>query len=410
MSILVTGGAGYIGSHTVVELLNMGKDVVIVDNLSNSSILVLDRIKEITGKRPKFYQIDISNKELLRNVFEKEKIEAVIHFAGFKAVGESVKYPVMYYENNIMSTLSLIEIMTEYDVKKIVFSSSATVYGINNPSPLVEEMPTSATNPYGYTKVMLEQILKDVHVADSDWSIALLRYFNPIGAHESGMIGENPLGIPNNLMPFIAQVAVGKRQELSVFGNDYDTVDGTGVRDYIHVVDLAFGHIKALEKISESKKVHIYNLGSGVGTSVLELIKTFEVENKIQIPYKIVPRRAGDVAICFANADKALNELNWKTTKTIADMCRDTWNWQSKNPNGYRQSWLYKKELLNKIIGNIFINKFAPNFGAFFYKILKKKIMKAVDKETFAKYNELIGLTPVSKNKITKEEVYEKSY
>ncbi len=338
MSILVTGGAGYIGSHTVVELLNMGKDVVIVDNLSNSSILVLDRIKEITGKRPKFYQIDISNKELLRNVFEKEKIEAVIHFAGFKAVGESVKYPVMYYENNIMSTLSLIEIMTEYDVKKIVFSSSATVYGINNPSPLVEEMPTSATNPYGYTKVMLEQILKDVHVADSDWSIALLRYFNPIGAHESGMIGENPLGIPNNLMPFIAQVAVGKRQELSVFGNDYDTVDGTGVRDYIHVVDLAFGHIKALEKILESKKVHIYNLGSGVGTSVLELIKTFEVENKIQIPYKIVPRRAGDVAICFANADKALNELNWKTTKTIADMCRDTWNWQSKNPNGYRQS------------------------------------------------------------------------
>ena len=338
MSILVTGGAGYIGSHTVVELLNMGKDVVIVDNLSNSSILVLDRIKEITGKRPKFYQIDISNKELLRNVFEKEKIEAVIHFAGFKAVGESVKYPVMYYENNIMSTLSLIEIMTEYDVKKIVFSSSATVYGINNPSPLVEEMPTSATNPYGYTKVMLEQILKDVHVADSDWSIALLRYFNPIGAHESGMIGENPLGIPNNLMPFIAQVAVGKRQELSVFGNDYDTVDGTGVRDYIHVVDLAFGHIKALEKILESKKVHIYNLGSGVVTSVLELIKTFEVENKIQIPYKIVPRRAGDVAICFANADKALNELNWKTTKTIADMCRDTWNWQSKNPNGYRQS------------------------------------------------------------------------
>ena len=338
MSILVTGGAGYIGSHTVVELLNMEKDVVIVDNLSNSSILVLDRIKEITGKCPEFYQIDISNKELLRNVFEKEKIEAVIHFAGFKAVGESVKYPVMYYENNIMSTLSLIEIMTEYDVKKIVFSSSATVYGINNPSPLVEEMPTSATNPYGYTKVMLEQILKDVHVADSDWSIALLRYFNPIGAHESGMIGENPLGIPNNLMPFIAQVAVGKRQELSVFGNDYDTVDGTGVRDYIHVVDLALGHIKALEKISESKKVHIYNLGSGVGTSVLELIKTFEVENKIQIPYKIVPRRAGDVAICFANADKALNELNWKTTKTIADMCRDTWNWQSKNPNGYRQS------------------------------------------------------------------------
>ena len=254
MAILVTGGAGYIGSHTVVELLNLGKEVVIVDNLSNSSILVLDRIEAITGQRPAFYELDVCDKQGLRKVFEQESIEAAIHFAGYKAVGESVQKPVMYYENNIMSTLSLVEVMSEFNVKKIVFSSSATVYGVHNQSPLIETMPTSATNPYGYTKVMLEQILKDVHVADSEWSIALLRYFNPIGAHESGLIGENPSGIPNNLMPFIAQVAVGKRPELSVFGDDYDTVDGTGVRDYIHVVDLAIGHIKALEKVSEKNR------------------------------------------------------------------------------------------------------------------------------------------------------------
>ncbi|HFI0853228.1 TPA: UDP-glucose 4-epimerase GalE [Streptococcus suis] len=336
MSILVTGGAGYIGSHTVVELLKLGKEVVIVDNLSNSSILVLDRIEEITGKRPAFYELDVADKEALRSVFEKESIEAAIHFAGYKAVGESVEKPVMYYENNIMTTLALVEVMAEFGVKKIVFSSSATVYGLNNPSPLVENMPTSATNPYGYTKVMLEQILRDLEVSDKEWSVALLRYFNPIGAHESGLIGEDPAGIPNNLMPFIAQVAVGKRAELSVFGNDYDTVDGTGVRDYIHVVDLALGHIKALEKISDTTGVYTYNLGSGQGTSVLELVQAFEKVNGVPVPYKIVDRRPGDVATCYANADKALAELNWKTEKTIEDMCRDTWNWQSKNPNGYK--------------------------------------------------------------------------
>lgn len=335
MSILVTGGAGYIGSHTVVELLKLGKEVVIVDNLSNSSILVLDRIETITGKRPTFYELDVADKTALREVFEKENIESAIHFAGYKAVGESVEKPVMYYENNIMSTLALVEVMAEFGVKKIVFSSSATVYGLNNPSPLVETMPTSATNPYGYTKVMLEQILRDVEVADKEWSIALLRYFNPIGAHESGLIGEDPAGIPNNLMPFVAQVAVGKRPELSVFGDDYDTVDGTGVRDYIHVIDLALGHIKALEKISTTAGVHTYNLGSGQGTSVLELVQAFEKVNGVPVPYKVVDRRPGDVATCYANADKALEELNWKTEKTIEDMCRDTWNWQSKNPNGY---------------------------------------------------------------------------
>lgn len=336
MSILVTGGAGYIGSHTVVELLELGKEVVIVDNLSNSSILVLDRIEAITGKRPVFYQLDVADKAALRQVFEKENIESAIHFAGYKAVGESVAKPVMYYENNIMSTLTLVEVMAEFDIKKIVFSSSATVYGLNNPSPLVETMPTSATNPYGYTKVMLEQILRDVEVADKEWSIALLRYFNPIGAHESGLIGEDPAGYPNNLMPFLAQVAVGKRPELSVFGNDYDTIDGTGVRDYIHVVDLALGHIRALEKISQINGVHIYNLGSGKGTSVLELIRAFETVNQVPVPFKIVERRPGDIATCYANADKALDELNWKTEKNIEDMCRDTWNWQSKNPNGFR--------------------------------------------------------------------------
>ncbi|CYL38170.1 UDP-glucose 4-epimerase [Streptococcus pneumoniae] len=272
-----------------------------------------------------FYELDVCDKQALRKVFEQESIDAAIHFAGYKAVGESVQKPVMYYKNNIMSTLALVEVMSEFNVKKIVFSSSATVYGINNQSPLIETMQTSATNPYGYTKVMLEQILKDVHVADSEWSIALLRYFNPIGAHESGLIGEDPSGIPNNLMP----------SELSVFGNDYDTLDGTGVRDYIHVVDLAIGHIKALEKVSEKTDVYIYNLGSGEGTSVLQLVNTFESVNKIPIPYKIVPRRSGDVATYYANADKAYKELNWRTTKSIEDMCRDTWNWQAKNPNDY---------------------------------------------------------------------------
>lgn len=337
MSILVTGGAGYIGSHTVVELLKQGVDVVVVDDLSNASLLVLDRIEQITGIRPTFYQLDVKDKAALRSVFEQETIEATIHFAGYKAVGESVEKPIMYYENNIQSTLSLVEVMAEFAVKKLVFSSSATVYGSNNPSPLTEDMATSATNPYGYTKVMLEQILRDVQVADRDWSIALLRYFNPIGAHESGLIGDNPIGIPNNLMPYISQVAVGKRAELSIFGNDYETPDGTGVRDYIHVVDLALGHIQALKKLVGQKGVLTYNLGSGQGTSVLELVQAFEKVNGVPVPYKIVDRRPGDIAICYADADKALEELNWKTEKTIEDMCRDTWNWQSHNPNGYEE-------------------------------------------------------------------------
>lgn len=337
MSILVTGGAGYIGSHTVVELLKQGVDVVVVDDLSNASLLVLDRIEQITGIRPTFYQLDVKDKAALRSVFEQETIEATIHFAGYKAVGESVEKPIMYYENNIQSTLSLVEVMAEFAVKKLVFSSSATVYGSNNPSPLTEDMATSATNPYGYTKVMLEQILRDVQVADRDWSIALLRYFNPIGAHESGLIGDNPIGIPNNLMPYISQVAVGKRAELSIFGNDYETPDGTGVRDYIHVVDLALGHIQALKKLVDQKGVLTYNLGSGQGTSVLELVQAFEKVNGVPVPYKIVDRRPGDIAICYADADKALTELNWKTEKTIEDMCRDTWNWQSHNPNGYEE-------------------------------------------------------------------------
>ncbi|HEL1585127.1 TPA: UDP-glucose 4-epimerase GalE [Streptococcus suis] len=337
MSILVTGGAGYIGSHTVVELLKQGVDVVVVDDLSNASLLVLDRIEQITGIRPTFYQLDVKDKAALRSVFEQETIEATIHFAGYKAVGESVEKPIMYYENNIQSTLSLVEVMAEFAVKKLVFSSSATVYGSNNPSPLTEDMATSATNPYGYTKVMLEQILRDVQVADRDWSIALLRYFNPIGAHESGLIGDNPIGIPNNLMPYISQVAVGKRAELSIFGNDYETPDGTGVRDYIHVVDLALGHIQALKKLVDQKGVLTYNLGSGQGTSVLELVQAFEKVNGVPVPYKIVDRRPGDIATCYADADKALEELNWKTEKTIEDMCRDTWNWQSHNPNGYEE-------------------------------------------------------------------------
>lgn len=336
MSILVTGGAGYIGSHTVVELLNLGKDVVIVDDLSNASEKVVDRIETITGKRPTFYKLNVTDKDALRTVFEKETIESTIHFAAYKAVGESVQKPGLYYENNLMGILALVEVMAEFDVKKIVFSSSATVYGSFNPSPYKEDMPVGVpTSPYGQTKVMCEQILRDIYVSDKDWSISLLRYFNPIGAHESGLIGEDPSGIPNNLMPFIAQVAVGKREFLNVFGGDYDTEDGTCVRDYIHVVDLAKGHVKALEKLDQDKQVYTYNLGSGKGTSVLELVNTFVEVTGAEVPYKIAPRRAGDLPSFFANADKALAELDWKTEKSIEDMCRDTWNWQSKNPNGY---------------------------------------------------------------------------
>ncbi|CZQ94271.1 UDP-glucose 4-epimerase GalE [Trichococcus ilyis] len=335
MSVLVTGGAGYIGSHTVVELLNAGQEVVIVDNYSNSKPEVLNRIKTITGKAPTFYEVDVLDREALDAVFAKEDIDSVIHFAGYKAVGESVAKPIEYYHNNITSSLVLCDVMRSHGVKKIVFSSSATVYGMNNVSPLTEDLPTSATNPYGYTKVMIEQILQDVAVSDSEWSIALLRYFNPIGAHASGLIGEDPTGIPNNLMPYITQVAVGKLPRLSVFGDDYDTPDGTGVRDYIHVVDLALGHIKALDKIKESNGVGIYNLGTGIGYSVLDLVHNFQDANGVEIPYVIVDRRPGDVATCYADATKAREELGWTAQKTLADMCRDSWNWQKNNPNGY---------------------------------------------------------------------------
>lgn len=335
MAVLVTGGAGYIGSHTVVELLNNNYEVVIVDNYSNSKPEVLNRIKTITGKEVTFYEADLLDKPALKAIFEKETIDSVIHFAGYKAVGESVAMPIAYYHNNITGTLMLLEVMKENNVKKIVFSSSATVYGMNNVSPLTEEMPTSATNPYGYTKVMIEQILQDVHVSDNEWDMALLRYFNPIGAHESGLIGEDPSGIPNNLMPYITQVAVGKRPQLSVFGNDYDTPDGTGVRDYIHVVDLAKGHLKALESFEKLPGVGIYNLGTGVGYSVLDLVLNFEKANNLAIPYTIAERRPGDIGTCYADASRASELLNWQTEKDLEDMCRDSWNWQKNNPNGY---------------------------------------------------------------------------
>ncbi len=335
MAILVTGGTGYIGSHTCVELLDADYDVVVVDNFSNSKPEVLNRIDEITGKKLKFYEVDILDREGLERVFSENDIEAVIHFAGLKAVGESVEIPIKYYHNNITGTLTLCEVMQEYDVKRIVFSSSATVYGMNNESPLTEDLPLNATNPYGWTKLMIEQILRDVFVSDKSWSISLLRYFNPIGAHESGRIGEDPNGIPNNLMPYITQVAVGKRKELSVFGDDYETHDGTGVRDYIHVVDLARGHLRALEKIMESTGVNAYNLGTGVGYSVLDVVKAFERATGVKIPYVITKRRPGDVAECYADPTKALKELGWKAERDIEDMCRDAWRWQESNPNGY---------------------------------------------------------------------------
>ena len=335
MTVLVTGGAGYIGSHTVIELLNSGNQVIIVDNFYNSQPEVLKRIKELSGKDFKFYEVDVLNKEDLTKVFEENKIDSVIHFAGYKAVGESVEKPLEYYHNNLTSTFILCEVMKKFGVKNLVFSSSATVYGLNNISPLKEGLPLSTTNPYGTTKLMIEQILNDLWNSDKKWSIALLRYFNPIGAHESGRIGENPNGIPNNLMPYITQVAVGKREKLSVFGSDYDTVDGTGVRDYIHVVDLAKGHIKALEKHSKINKIEAYNLGAGKGYSVLQLVEAFEKANGIKIPYTISERRAGDVATCYADSSKAKEQLGWEAEKTIEDMCKDSWNWQSKNPNGY---------------------------------------------------------------------------
>lgn len=333
--ILVTGGAGFIGSHTCVELLEAGYEVVIVDNFSNSKPEALNRIKKITGKDFAFYEADLLDLAALEKIFEENKIDAVIHFAGLKAVGESVQKPVEYYHNNITGTLMLIKAMRKYGCKKIVFSSSATVYGPVNKAPYTEDMPTSATNPYGYTKVMIEQILRDVYVSDNDWSVSLLRYFNPIGAHKSGLIGEDPNGIPNNLLPYICQVAVGKLEKLGVFGDDYDTPDGTGVRDYIHVVDLALGHIKAVEKVEGEDGLFIYNLGTGIGYSVLDVVKSFEKASGKEIPYVIGPRRDGDIATCYSDPSKALKELGWKAERGLDEMCEDSWRWQSQNPNGY---------------------------------------------------------------------------
>ncbi|MFB3165501.1 UDP-glucose 4-epimerase GalE [Neobacillus sp. 179-J 1A1 HS] len=335
MAILVTGGAGYIGSHTCVELLNNGYELIIIDNFSNSNPESLRRIKEITNKDFYFYEIDLLDRIALEEVFATNNIEAVIHFAGLKAVGESVSIPLHYYHNNITGTINLCDVMKKYGVKNLVFSSSATVYGMPDSSPISEDFPLSATNPYGRTKLMIEDILQDLFVSDNNWSIVLLRYFNPIGAHESGMIGENPNGIPNNLMPYISQVAVGKLDELKVFGSDYPTVDGTGVRDYIHVLDLASGHLKALEKVIFSKGVEAYNLGTGTGYSVLEIVAAFERESGIKISYRMVDRRPGDVAICYSDPSKAKIKLGWTAQRGIKEMCRDAWNWQKKNPNGY---------------------------------------------------------------------------
>ena len=337
MTILVTGGAGYIGSHTCVELLNAGYDVVVLDNLCNSSEESLRRVEEITGKGLRFYEADLLDQEAVKKVFDQEEIQAVIHFAGLKAVGESVAKPLEYYHNNITGTLILCDEMRKHGVKNIVFSSSATVYGDPAQIPITEECPKGAiTNPYGQTKGMLEQILTDLNRADSQWNVMLLRYFNPIGAHESGRIGEDPKGIPNNLVPYIAQVAVGKLDHLNVFGDDYDTPDGTGVRDYIHVVDLAKGHVKALEKMMESQpEVRIYNLGTGVGYSVLDVLHAYEKACGKKLPYEICPRRAGDIATCYSDATKAKEELGWEAQRGLDEMCEDSWRWQSQNPNGY---------------------------------------------------------------------------
>lgn len=336
MAILVTGGAGYIGSHTCVELLNEGYEVVVVDNLYNSSEKALERVGQITGKKLKFYKVDLLDKEALTEVFDKEQIDSVIHFAGLKAVGESVAKPLEYYHNNMTGTFNLCDVMRNHGVKNIVFSSSATVYGDPAFVPITEECPKGKiTNPYGQTKGMLEQVLTDLNVADPEWNVVLLRYFNPIGAHESGLIGEDPKGIPNNLVPYIAQVAVGKLQALGVFGNDYDTHDGTGVRDYIHVVDLAKGHVKAIEKLQKKEGVSIYNLGTGKGYSVLDVLHAFEKACGKELPYVIKPRRPGDIATCYADPTKAKNELGWVAEKGIEEMCADSWRWQSSNPNGY---------------------------------------------------------------------------
>ena len=336
MRILVTGGAGYIGSHTCVELLNAGYEVVVLDNLYNSSKKAIDRIEEITGKKVTFYENDMLDADALEKLFTNEKIDCVIHFAGLKAVGESVAKPLEYYKNNIGGTLTLVEAMRKHGCKNIIFSSSATVYGDPAFVPITEECPKGTpTNPYGWTKSMLEQILSDLHTADEEWNVILLRYFNPIGAHKSGMIGEDPKGIPNNLLPYVAQVAIGKLECVGVFGNDYDTPDGTGVRDYIHVVDLALGHVKAIDKIKENPGVKIYNLGTGNGYSVLDVIKAFSKACGHDVPYQIKPRRPGDIATCYADASLAKKELNWEAQYGIEEMCADSWNWQSHNPNGF---------------------------------------------------------------------------
>ena len=337
-TVFLAGGAGYIGSHTAVELLNAGYDVVVADNYSNSCPESIKRVEKITGKSVKLYELDIKDNAKLAEVFKENKIDAVIHFAGLKAVGESVQKPVMYYRNNIDTTLALLETMEQFGVKNIIFSSSATVYGEANPVPYFETMPRGAcTNPYGWTKSMMEQIFEDAAKADKELSVILLRYFNPIGAHESGMIGEDPQGIPNNLMPYVSQVAVGKRECLTIFGNDYPTADGTCTRDYIHVVDLAKGHVKAIDYILANRCVEIFNLGTGTPYSVTEIVDTFEKVNNIKVNHVYGPRRAGDLAECYANADKALKVLGWKTEKSLEDMCRDSWNWQKNNPNGYNK-------------------------------------------------------------------------
>ncbi len=336
MAVLVTGGAGYIGSHTCVELLNNGYEVVVMDNLYNSSEKVIERVEKITGKKVTFYKTDMLSRAGVEEIFEKETIDSVIHFAGYKAVGESVQKPLEYYYNNITGTLTLCDVMRRHGVKKMIFSSSATVYGDPAFVPITEDCPKGRiTNPYGQTKSMLEQILTDLHVSDPEWNVVLLRYFNPIGAHSSGLIGEDPRGIPNNLLPYIAQVAVGRLEKLGVFGDDYDTPDGTGVRDYIHVVDLADGHVCAMKKFEEEPAVRIYNLGTGIGYSVLQVLHAFEKACGRTLPYEIRPRRAGDIAVCYADPAKAKAELGWEARYGIEEMCADTWRWQSMNPNGY---------------------------------------------------------------------------
>ena len=337
MKILVTGGAGFIASHTNVELLNAGYEVVIVDNLINSSKKSIDRVEELTGKKITFYEEDLLNEKALDDIFDKEKIDSVIHFAALKAVGESCEIPLRYFDNNLTGTLNLLKVMEKHNVKSLVFSSSATVYGKPKTVPIKEDFPLSVSNPYGRTKLITEDMLRDIYKSDNEWNIAILRYFNPIGAHESGRIGENPNGIPNNLMPYITQTAVGKRAELGVFGDDYDTHDGTGVRDYIHVVDLARAHVAALKAIVENKGIAIYNIGTGHGYSVLDVVKAFEKANAVPVPYSIKPRRPGDIATCYCNPAKAEAELGWKAEFGIEEMCRDSWNWQKNNPNGFEE-------------------------------------------------------------------------